>query len=829
MATQAESINLFEINVNVDAAINDTRKLREEVDLLKAQTKKAKEELGETSDEYIKYSAELRNAQKDLKAQETMNQKISESRNEEIGTLKRLEAQNSALRAEQKKLNLDSEEGLKRNKEIVNQINANTEAIKSYSDEQSKARQSVGGYAAGIEEAAGAMGGLGGASGQAISGLKAIGTAAKFALGPIGLIISAIALVVGAVKSFFTSTQEGQDKLKKLQAIFKLVFGYLNEILADIGKKIVAVFENPKEAILSFFKLLKENIINRFEGLLELIPALAKSIGLLFKGEFKEAGKVAADAVLKVTTGVENATDKITAFGQKAKDAYDQISAAIARAVLEAERLRKAEIALEEANIRATKSLAELNKQAELQSAIADDSTKSFEERQKAADLSRKASEEAALVAIDLAQKELAIINIKNEQLEANGQLLRENQLEQAEAQAKLIDAEKNFTLIKQNNAKQRAEIDRDLFEKNLDYLLDNFDNIKTINEQIAADDKQSFEKRLEIIESTKQLGEQAFAEQIKQLQTRTNETINANDLINESDSKRLIEKVRLLKLDEIEETRLLEVLRDRRTAINDLATAERDILEAQYEYKQELANNARAYEESELARMQEIEAAYLENKSIAERDNILAQFEWERQQLELQYEQEIAYAERIGADVSSINEKYAQFNKEIAQAELQAKAQLATDFFANLATIFGENTKFGRIAAATSASISAIQGAVASYTSLAGIPIVGPALGATAAAAALASGFANVKKIYATKSGLPGDSGGGSGSTPSISTPTTVSQSQSVTPEIGQGILTRQSLLGQQAKQSLQPTLVVDSVTSAQTNQSEINQTSTI
>jgi hypothetical protein len=39
----------------------------------------------------------------------------------------------------------------------------------------------------------------------------------------------------------------------------------------------------------------------------------------------------------------------------------------------------------------------------------------------------------------------------------------------------------------------------------------------------------------------------------------------------------------------------------------------------------------------------------------------------------------------------------------------------------------------------------------------------VGPALGAAAAVAALAAGFANVKKIYAVKSGLPGDGDGGS------------------------------------------------------------------
>ena len=42
---------------------------------------------------------------------------------------------------------------------------------------------------------------------------------------------------------------------------------------------------------MNFVDLIKENIINRFEGLLELIPQLGKAINALFKGNFSEAGK----------------------------------------------------------------------------------------------------------------------------------------------------------------------------------------------------------------------------------------------------------------------------------------------------------------------------------------------------------------------------------------------------------------------------------------------------------------------------------------------------------------------------------------------------------
>ena len=56
---------------------------------------------------------------------------------------------------------------------------------------------------------------------------------------------------------------------------------------------------------------------------------------------------------------------------------------------------------------------------------------------------------------------------------------------------------------------------------------------------------------------------------------------------------------------------------------------------------------------------------------------------------------------------------------------------------------------------------------ATSSYKSLSGIPVYGPALGAIAAASAVASGIATVKKIVATKIPGPGGGGGGGGSVP--------------------------------------------------------------
>ena len=136
----------------------------------------------------------------------------------------------------------------------------------------------------------------------------------------IGTGIGALLIAVVALGQAFTRSEEGQNKFQKILGVIGSVVGNLLDLLADLGENIISAFENPKQALKDFTKLIKENIVNRFEGLLELFPKLGKAIGLLFKGEFSEAGKVAADAVGKVTLGVDSITDSVSGAIEKVKE-----------------------------------------------------------------------------------------------------------------------------------------------------------------------------------------------------------------------------------------------------------------------------------------------------------------------------------------------------------------------------------------------------------------------------------------------------------------------------------------------------------------------------
>jgi hypothetical protein len=132
----------------------------------------------------------------------------------------------------------------------------------------------------------------------------------------------------------------------------------------------------------------------------------------------------------------------------------------------------------------------------------------------------------------------------------------------------------------------------------------------------------------------------------------------------------------------------------------------------------------------------------------------------------------------------------------EISKKEAAARAENAQKISAtlkNAAKAIGEHTVAGKAAAIAATTIDTYMSATAAFKSLAGIPIVGPVLGAVAAAAAIAAGLANVKAIMAVKApdvpsgssepgfanipspGAPATGGGGSmpslggGGTPSL------------------------------------------------------------
>jgi hypothetical protein len=609
-------------------------------------------------------------------------------------SIEKLTAANKALREERKKVDLSTDEGIKRVKDINAQIEKNTTVIVSNSTTLEKNRANVGNYTESINKskvgqadfnknlaaATPALDSMSGGLVSASSGFMGmVRSAAAFIATPIGAVIAAIGAAIAALTAYFKSSEDAENKLTKITVIFGAVLEQLMNGAEAVGEFLYNAFANPQQSLKDFGKFLQEQVMNRFTGMLELIPNLGKAVGLLFEGKFSEAGEVAANAVLKVTLGVEDGVNKV-------KDFISEVGEAVSLGIKNGEQLAKiqaklnaderkltverAKVALEVGKLR-EKALHEEGevKKATIQQAIKLEQDLSDAEMQHAKDKQMQAE-----------------IELKN-----NGDTI-EAKMKVSEAIAGVINAETarydaTLRFSKEIEALDQAEADRkqkqaeDLEAANKKAA----DARKKRSDQAAKDTKAWFDAQYK-----------ADMEQIE-----FEEQVRADKLAKE---KKLQEDI-------------LKAVEGTLAVSQSLVSQFTDFKQGQYEI-----------EENQLA-------VDLANKNQMLND----QFTNDKLALDDKLKKGLISQEEYDKSIQGLNEKLKADQKaaEIDQAkklnDIKRKA-----FDANKKTQIAETT------------IQIAQAALAAFRSLAGIPIVGPALAAVAATAAVAFGREKIKQIQA-------------------------------------------------------------------------------
>ena len=484
-----------------------------------------------------------------------------------------------------------------------------------------------------------ALGMLKGKFAGIIGPLKGVVTGMKTLKGAIiSTGIGALIVALGSLVAYFTSTEEGSKKLAIVTETLGILWGKLTETAAKLGKKLIDVFNNPKQAIKDFGQLVKDNIVERFNSLLEVLGYVGSALKKFFSGDFKGAlkdVKAAGTEMVDVFTGVDNSLDKIK---ETSKRVFNEIKNAVNEATAAATRLVETMRALRNEQQRLIVENANLNKELEIQQKIAEDTTLSYEERK------------AALERVGEAQVKLA-----------------ENLAKQARLEESLI----NQQIAQESNYEKREELETQLAEA----------TAGRIEAETA-------------------------------LETR------------KQDASKI---TRELELEEL----------DRKRSIQDMIN------------QMDLENMTNMFEQAAQ------ELALQEQQALQELD-LLRATEDEKQAI------------RDGFQVKRkrLADEETKYNKDLAKAELGAKLGIASDAFGAIAELAGENSKLGKIAAASSATINTYQAAT---NALANTPLP-PPFPQIAAGVAIASGLIQVKKILSTP--VPGGGGGG-GSVPSISAPT--------------------------------------------------------
>ena len=304
-------------------------------------------------------------------------------------------------------------------------------------------------------------------TGGAVSGFAAMGQSIRTTVGGLKTLKGALAatgigllvIAVGSLITAFRSSEEGANKLSKILTVVGSVTDNLLDLVADLGEKIIAAFENPQAAFESFKNALVENITNRLEGLIEFLPKIGEAISLVFDGKFGQAAQVAGDAVAKVALGVED-------FSEKAAEAV-QASVEFGQQLVE-----EGKIAATIADQRAKANKLErelLVERATLESEIAGLRLKARQEDEFTAEVRKQALLDAQALEDQLLAKETEVLTLRRDaQIEENK--LARSSVENLDKEAEAIAAvsRQEAARLNQQRSTQRElnrlnnEIERD-------------------------------------------------------------------------------------------------------------------------------------------------------------------------------------------------------------------------------------------------------------------------------------------------------------------------------------------------------------------------------
>lgn len=205
----------------------------------------------------------------------------------------------------------------------------------------------------------------------------------------------------------------------------------------------------------------------------------------------------------------------------------------------------------------------------------------------------------------------------------------------------------------------------------------------------------------------------------------------------------------------------------DKRKALEDMNTLNQAILEKErYRLEQGLItqqefDNIRLeqniafqekvaeLEKAEADRKKEAAAIDKENKRAIEEADIASDFERETLRLEQQRQLEVAAAEKVGADVTLIESKYAQIREKREKELVNAKLQMTADIAGQISNIMGQESAAGKVFALAQATINTYLGASKAIAQ-------GGIWGVAQAAIVIAAGLKQVASIAKVKEDVP-------------------------------------------------------------------------
>lgn len=486
------------------------------------------------------------------------------------------------------------------------------------------------------------------------------------------------------------------------------------------GVNVLKVFNatlraNPILAVVSVILVL----VSTVEKLMKRNSEMAANLKAAF-APFETIFSRILDGVTELLGGVAKAFEWITEKVVNLLSSIGLITEETTKAANTAKALTKQELAIYEAETDNLVTLSAMRRELETQRTIVGDQLKTAEERNAAA---RK----AIAISKQMEKAEIGVLQQKYNQIKAQNELSytsKEDRRAEMQALADLQARQADYISQRKELENQASGIVKAQIAANAAA----YKAAEAAKAQAAVKAAQDAENQKRALQ----------AETIKQMETALtalNLSMQAKELENSSTETKLEnEKAYVEESLKLEKYRLEQGLITQQEYANKEAEFNLGIRQLEMQRKEEQDALMREREAMDAANLHELKMAEITNE-----------YDLRQAQLDAQYAQEIAAAEKIGADTALIQSKYEKAKEENTRARVNAELTMTAGLAGQMSTLLGEQSAIGKAFGVVQATINTYLGATKALAT-------GGILGIAQAAVVIAFGMKQVATIAKQK-----------------------------------------------------------------------------
>lgn len=511
-------------------------------------------------------------------------------------------------------------------------------------------------------------------------------------------------------KALVTETKEISDKLKEMEKAVgdnrRNVGNYAESIQEAMsstqglsgataamatslsgGVNILKVFNatlkaNPILAIVSVILVL----ISTVEKLMKRNSEMAANLKAAF-APFEVIFSRILDGITNMLSGVAKAFEWVSEKVVNLLSSIGLITEETTKAANSAKALTKQELAIYEAETNNLVTLSAMRRELEAQRTIVGDQLKTAKERNAAA-------QKAIAISKQMEKAEIDVLQQKYNQIKAQNELSytsKEDRRAEMQALADLQARQADYISQRKELENQASGIVKAQIAANAAAFKANEEKKKAAAIKAAQD-----------AETAKRKLQEQTIRQFEEARTKLDLSLQEKEIANDSIALKLEnEKAYVEESLKLERYRLEQGLISQQEFANRKQALQLGVLQLEQQMREEQDRAEKERKALDEANLRELQMA-----------NITNEYELRQAALDAQYAQEIAAAEKIGADTALIQSKYEKAKEENTRARVNAELTMTAGLAGQMSTLLGEESAIGKAFGVVQATINTYIGA---------------------------------------------------------------------------------------------------------------------